>query len=51
MRGLFLLSKLYVSLGISLKLFEINKFYGLGLMFVLKERSLVYGLLNFFLDI
>ena len=34
MRGFFLLSKLYVCLGISLKLVEIYKLYGLGLIFV-----------------
>ena len=40
----FLLSKLCVSLEISLKLVEIDKFYGLGLIFVRREKLLVYDL-------
>ena len=38
------MSKLYVSLGTSLKLVEIYKFYGFGLIFVLKEKLWVYDL-------
>ena len=38
MQGFFLLSKLYVSLGISLELIEIYKLYDLDLIFGVKRN-------------